>query len=228
MRGWLGTVGLIAGRDLRIERRSRVALNQVIPFAGMVLIMFGFAIDDTGLMQRIAPGLIVLATVFALLVLVQRAFVIETEDGALDALRTAGVAASAMYWGKTLALAAQLGLLEVVLLVLAILLYGSEVRPSGSVLLVTTWVVATLGLAAVGTLYGGLAAGARGRETLLPLLLLPVVAPVLIGANRAVEAALGAGTTRVSDGWPWLGLLAVFTVTFGAGGTVAFGPLIDE
>ena len=76
--------------------------------------------------------------------------------------------------------------------------------------------------------HGGLAAGARGRETLLPLLLLPVVAPVLIGANRAVEAALGAGTTKVSDGWPWLGLITVFTVTFGAAGTVAFGPLIDE
>lgn len=225
---WVTTAGLIARRDLLIEWRSRVALNQVIPFAGMVLVMFGFAIDDTGLMRRIAPGLIVLAAVFSLLVLVQRTFAIEVEDGALDALRTAGVPASAMFWGKTMALAAQLAVLEVVLLVLSILLYGSEVRPSGAVLLVTTWIVATIGLAAVGTLYGGLAAGARGRETLLPLLLLPVVAPVLIGANRAVEAALGAGTTRVSDGWPWLGLIAVFTVTFGAGGTVAFGPLIED
>ena len=80
--------------------------------------------------------------------------------------------------------------------------------------------------ATVGTLYGGLAAGARGRETLLPLLLLPVVAPVLIGATRAVEAALGTvGTT--ADGWPWLGLVAVFAVAFGVGGTLAFGPLID-
>ena len=111
---------------------------------------------------------------------------------------------------------------------LAILIYGSEVRPSGTVLLVTTWVVATLGLAAVGTLYGGLAAGARGRETLLPLLLLPVVAPVLIGATRAVEAALGTGGTAIADGWPWVGVVAVFAVAFGAGGTLAFGPLIDE
>ena len=85
-----------------------------------------------------------------------------------------------------------------------------------------------LGLASVGTLYGGLAAGARGRETLLPLLLLPVVAPVLIGATRAVEAALGTGGTAIADGWPWVGLVAVFAVVFGAGGTLAFGPLIDE
>ena len=100
MRSWLGTVGLIAGRDLRIERRSRVALNQVLPFAAIVMVMFGFAIDDTGLMQRIAPGLIVLATLFGLLVLVQRAFAIETEDGALDALRTAGVDAVGAVLGQ--------------------------------------------------------------------------------------------------------------------------------
>ena len=96
------------------------------------------------------------------------------------------------------------------------------------VLLLATWLAATFGLAAVGTLYGGLAAGARGRETLLPLLLLPVVAPVLIGATRAVEAALGTGGTAIADGWPWVGVVSVFAVAFGAGGTLAFGPLIDE
>ena len=119
-------------------------------------------------------------------------------------------------------------MLEALLLLTAVLLYGSEVRWSGVVLLVVTWLTATVGLASVGTLYGGLAAGARGRETLLPLLLLPVVAPVLIGATRAVEAALGTGGTAVADGWPWVGVVAVFAVAFGAGGTLAFGPLIDE
>ena len=87
---------------------------------------------------------------------------------------------------------------------------------------------ATLGLAFVGTLYGGLAAGAKGRETLLPLLLLPVVAPVLIGATRATEAALGTNDATPSEGWPWIGLLALFAVIFGAGGSLAFGSLIDE
>ena len=133
-----------------------------------------------------------------------------------------------MFWGKTLALAAQLAVLEALLLGTAIVLYGVELRWSGVVLLVTTWLAATVGLAAVGTLYGGLAAGARGRETLLPLLLLPVVAPVLIGATRAVEAALGTAGTDIAEGWPWVGVVAVFAVAFGAGGTLAFGPLIDE
>ena len=98
----------------------------------------------------------------------------------------------------------------------------------GLALLLVTLVLATAGLACVGTLYGGLTAGFTGRETLLPLLVLPVVAPVLIGATRAVEAALGTGGTAIADGWPWVGVVAVFAVAFGVGGTLAFGPLIDE
>jgi heme exporter protein B len=224
---WGRTVWLVAKRDLLVEWRSRIALNQVYPFAGIVMVMFGFAIDDTSLMERIAPGLIVLATMFSLLVLVQRSFAVETEDGALDALRTAGVSSTALFWGKSIAMAVQLAVLEALLVLLAVLLYGSTIRPSGVILLLLTWVTGTWGLATVGTLYGGLAAAARGRETLLPLLLLPVVAPVLIGATRAVEAALGARGT-VADGWPWMGLVAVFAAVFCAGGTLAFGPLVDE
>jgi heme exporter protein B len=227
---------LVAGKDLRVEWRSRIAFNQVLPFAAIVMVMFAFALDrlpqpagaDESLLESVAPGLVWLATLFSLLVLVQRAFAVETDDGALDALRVAGVDAGALFWGKALALAAQLAVLEALLLVTAVLLYGTEVRIGGVALLISTWVTATLGLASVGTLYGGLAAGARGRETLLPLLLLPVVAPVLIGATRAVEAALGTGGTAIADGWPWVGVVTVFAVAFGVGGTLAFGPLIDE
>ncbi len=232
----LRTARLIAGKDLRVEWRSRIALNQVLPFAAVVMVMFAFALDrfpappgsEDTLLENVAPGLVWLATLFSLLLLVQRTFAVEAEDGALDALRAAGVDAAGMFWGKVAALSAQLAVLEALLLGAAALLYGVELRWSGVALLVLTWLAATVGLAAVGTLYGGLAAGARGRETLLPLLLLPVVAPVLIGATRAVEAALGTDAAAIADGWPWLGVVTVFAVVFGAGGTLAFGALIDE
>ncbi|HEY5663471.1 MAG TPA: heme exporter protein CcmB [Ilumatobacter sp.] len=222
------TARLIAAKDLRIERRSRVLTNQVLPFAGVTMVLFAFALDASNLLERVAPGLIWLATLFSLLVLVQRGFAIEADDGALDALRVAGVDPAAIYWGKTMALAAQLAVLEVVLVVAAVLLYGAEVPAGGVVLLVTTLITATCGLATVGTLYGGLTAGFTGRETLLPLLVLPVVAPVLIGATRAVESALGTDGAALSEGWPWIGLLCVFAVAFGVGGSLAFGPLIEE
>lgn len=219
---------LVAGKDLHIEWRSRVVINQVLPFAALVMVMFAFALDNDVILPRVAPGLVWLATMFSLLVVVQRTFAVETADGALDALQVAGVDPGGIFLGKAMALAAQLAVLEVVLLGAAVVLYRTELRAGGVVLLVTTFVAATCGLAFVGTLYGGLAAGAKGRETLLPLLLLPVVAPVLIGATRATEAALGTNDTTTSEGWPWIGLLALFAVLFGAGGTLAFGSLLDE
>jgi heme exporter protein B len=159
---------------------------------------------------------------------VQRSFAVESADGALDALQVAGVPQAGVFLGKSLALALQLLVLEAVLLVAAVVLYRAEVAASGVLLLVVVLVTATVGLAFVGTLYGGLAAGAKGRETLLPLLMLPVVAPVLIGATRATEAALGTNGASSSEGWPWIGLLVLFAAVFGVGGAVAFGSLVDE
>ena len=85
--------------------------------------------------------------------------------------------------------------------------------------------VATAGLAAAGTVYGVLAAGLRVRETLFPLLVLPVVAPVMLGATRAWEAALDGVP---SEAWPWVQLLAVFGVIYVTMGWLAFGPLLEE
>ena len=169
-----------------------------------------------------------LAVLFSSLSTVQRSFGLETADGAMESLRVAGVDPIALFLGKAAALAIQLLVLVTVLLGLAVVLYGTEPRAEGIVLLVTTAISATLGLAALGTIYGGLAAGGSGRETLLPLLVLPVAAPVLIGATRGVEAALGTDRTAVSEGWPWVGLLLVFAVAIGVGGALAFGTLIED
>jgi heme exporter protein B len=218
----------VAAKDLRIELRSRVVTNQVLPFSGLVMVMFAFALDNDDVLQRVAGGLVWLATLFSLFMLVQRTFAVETYDGALDSLRVAGVNPQGIFLGKSFALFVQLLVLESVLFVAAVVLYRVNVNGSGVVLLVTCVLCATAGLAFVGTLYGGLTAGARGRETLLPLLLLPVVAPVLICATRATESAFRSGGVTVGEGWPWVGVLAVFAAVFGLGGLLSFGSLIEE
>jgi heme exporter protein B len=218
----------VAAKDLRIEWRSRVVTNQVLPFSGLVMVMFAFALDNDDVLQRTAGGLVWLATLFSLFILVQRTFAVETYDGALDSLRVAGVNPQGIFIGKSVALFIQLLILELVLFVAAVVLYRVNVNGSGVVLLVTCVLFATAGLAFVGTLYGGLTAGARGRETLLPLLLLPVVAPVLICATRATESAFRSGGVTVGEGWPWVGVLAVFAAVFGLGGLLSFGSLIEE
>ncbi len=113
---------LVAGKDLLIERRSRVVVNQVLPFAALTMLMFAFALDADAVLERVAPGLVWLATLFSLLVLVQRSFAVESADGALDALRVAGVDPVGIFWGKAIGLAVQLAVLEAVLLVAAVVL----------------------------------------------------------------------------------------------------------
>jgi len=215
---------LVAGKDLRIEARARVALGQILPFGLIVILLFAFALDpDRGVLTRVAPGLFWIAVLLATLLAVGRAFAIETHHGARDGLRMTGLDGGAIFLGKAGAIAVQLAALEVVLGVGVIVLYGVDVNGIGVVAL--TAVAATVGLAATGTLYGVLAAGLRLRETLLPLLLLPVIAPVMLGATRAFEDGLGGVP---GDAWPWLGMLTVFAVIYTTIGVMAFGALWEE
>jgi heme exporter protein B len=216
--------GLVAAKDLRLEWRSRVTTNQVAPFALLVLVLFAFALDpDRGILSRATAGLYWVAVLFAGLLAIQRTFAVEAADGNRDALRLSGLDPAGIFLGKAAAIALELLALEAVLAVGVVVMYGTTLR--GWPLLVTTCVVATTGVAAAGSLYGVLAAGLRVRETLLPLLLLPILAPVLLGATRAFEAAI-AGTP--GDGWPWVELLAAFAAIYVAFGVLAFGSLLEE
>ena len=78
-----GVARLVATKDLRIEMRSRILINQVLPFAAIVMVLFAFALDSDDLLERVAPGLVWLATLFSMLVVVQRSFAVEASDGAV-------------------------------------------------------------------------------------------------------------------------------------------------
>ena len=213
---------LMAGKDLRIEARSRVTIRQIIPFGLITLVLFAFALDpDRGILARVAPGLFWITILLALLLAISRAFSIESANGASDALRLSGLDPSAIFLGKAAAIAVELALLEVVLTVGVIVLFNVSVASVGFLILAA--LVATIGLASIGTLYGVLASGLR--ETLVPVLLLPVAAPILLGATRAWEIGIDGS---ISDGWPWIGILFVSTLLFTAIGMLSFGSLLEE
>jgi heme exporter protein B len=215
---------LVAGKDLRIERRSRVTTQQIAPFAVLVLVLFAFALDpDRGVLARASAGLFWLAVVFCTVLAVQRSATVETADHGNEGMRLAGLDPSGIFLGKASAVAAQLLVLEVLLGAGVTVLYGTELHEP--LLLIATALLATAGLAAAGTAYAAVAAGLRVGSTLLPLLLLPVLAPVLLAATRAWEAGL-AGVP--SDAVSWLELLAAFAVMYVAVGVVGYGTLQEE
>ena len=218
---WRDTV-LVAGKDLRIEARSRVALSQVAPFGLVALVMFGFALGpDRTLMAKGAPGLFWVAVLFCTVLAVQRSVSVESGDGARDGLRLSGIDPAGLFLGKSAAVGAQLLVLEAVLGVGVVLLYGVRIQVPW--LIAVSCLLGTLGLAATGTLYGALSAGLRARETLLPFLLLPIAAPVLLAGTRIWQAALAGGVP--ADATPWLRLLAVFDAVYLALGVVIYGPI---
>lgn len=220
----LREIPLVMGKDLRIEARSKVLVNQVAPFTLLVVVLFGFALDaDTSALRSFSAGLFWVAVLLSALLAIQRAFAIESADGATSGLRLSGLAPSAIFLGKAGAIFVQLLVLELLLSFGIIVFYDASIQ--SPLLYAVASLAATSGIAAAGTLYGVLAAGLRVRETILPILLLPVLAPVLIGATRAFDHALGSAAV---DGWAWTGLLVVFAVTYIVFGTLAYGVLLEE
>jgi heme exporter protein B len=229
---------LVAGKDLRIEWRSKVTTSQIAPFAVLILVLFAFALDnvvasDPGDSRRLSPdsvaastitsGLFWLAVFFAALLAIQRSFGVETADGANDSLRLSALDPAGIFLGKAAAVAVQLMMLEALLGGFSVLFFPTHI--SNPPMLIITCLLATIGLVAVGTCHGALSAGLRSRDTLLPLLYFPIVTPVLLGAVKATQDAL---SSAVGEGWIWVRLLTVFAVVYTAVGILIFGSLLEE
>ena len=220
----LGDARLVAAKDLRLERRSKVGLAQMLPFALLVLLLFAFALDpDRGVLDRATAGLFWVTVLFTAVLAVQRAFSVEVDDGVMDSLRLSGLAPAAIYLGKVAALVVQLAVLEVVLALGVVVLYHASLV--GWPLLLAVAALSTLGIAAVGATYGVVAARLRQSSALLPLLLLPLLAPVLIAATRGSDVALG---REAGGGWSWAALLGVFAVAYLGLGAALFRPLLED
>lgn len=223
---------LMITKDLRIEQSSRVVTGQILPFGLIVLILFGLAIspdltvlgtDRRSVLSQASPGLFWMTVVFAALMALGRSFAIESSDGNLDALKMAGLDPAGVFLGKAAAVALQLLALEVLLGLGAFVLYG--VPLANPLLLMAVVLSTTAAVTAAGTLYAALASGIRVRDTLVPLLLLPALAPVLLAASLATEAALFEST---GGGWSWAMLLLVFALLYIGIGMLGFGPILEE
>jgi heme exporter protein B len=215
----------IAGKDLRIEVRGRYALGAILPFAGTLLVAFGLSLGPgRSLLQQTAPGLLWLAVLFASVLSFRRAYESESEDGAIEGLTLAPVDRAAIFLGKAAAVAVQLWVLEAVILLLVAALFSLSLGGDPATL-AGSFALGTVGLAAVGSLFGVLEQSPRAREAIVPLLVLPLATPVLLAGVKATAlAAAGRGGEAAS----WLGLLAAFDLVFLAAGVLVFGSLLED
>ena len=210
----------VARKDAISELRGRHATGTTIFFAAIVLLLFGFALGpDANRLEEAAPGLLWLAIVFAGLLAVGRLHEMEAEDGALEQLALYPVSRHALYLGKALAGFAAMLVLGVALLPIVALLYRVDLLAAWLPLGLTL-VLGAAGFAAVATAYAALTVRMEARAVLLPLLVLPVVAPLLLAAVKATAAALGGDP--FGELGAWLQLLAGFDVLMVIAGAVTY------
>ncbi|MGH2358548.1 MAG: heme exporter protein CcmB [Candidatus Limnocylindria bacterium] len=216
----------VARTDALAELRGRHAAVASLFFAAVVLLLFGFALGpDAARLTDAAPGLLWLAIVFAGVLAVGRLHLLETDDGALEQLALYPVERRAIYAGKALGGFVVMLVLGLALLAAVGVLYGVGIGPAWAPLLAVV-VFGAAGVAAVGTFYAGLTVRMRAREALLPLLMLPILAPLLLAAVRATAAAIGGDP--FGELGAWLGLLAGFDVVMAAVGAATYGLALEE
>jgi heme exporter protein B len=202
---------IVLAKELRLEFRARELLTTTVVFALVVVVLFSFAFDPTaGESRRYAPGLLWIAFLFAGSLMLNPSFAREQSNQTLDALRMAPVSPFAILLGKMLANLTFLSIAEAILVPVFAVLYNISLTDVvGRLILVL--VLGTLGLVITGTVFSAVAAHTRMRELLLPLLLLPILAPLLIAA---VEATASLFAEQPALDRAWLAFLAGFDIVF--------------
>jgi heme exporter protein B len=216
----------IAAKDMKIEWRTKTAFASAMVFAVLVLAVFYFARDPTAVGAiEIAPGALWVTFTFAAMLGLNRAFMLESENRAMDALLLAPIAPSAIFVGKFLGNLAFVGVVELVSLPLFVLFYNLPIIEQLPALMGVI-AMATVAFVAVGTLLSSMVVRTRFAELMLPILLLPFLIPPVVGAVQLTSRILSG--RPLSDLAGWLKLLASFDIIFVVLCFFLFEATLDE
>ena len=215
----------VVWKDVIVERRSKETINAVLFFSVLLLFVFEFTLGaDRERLASVLPGLLWLGVLLAGLLGLGRGFVLERENECWEALLLTPGDKGAVYVGKLVGNLLLMAVVETVVVTLFTLFMNVDLgRAMPGLLLVLA--LGTLGIAAVGTLFGAMTAHVRARELLFPVLLLPVLVPVLLATVKATEALL-LGEPLGSVGH-WLKLLAAADVIYLVVGLLTFDAVLE-
>jgi heme exporter protein B len=216
----------VALKDLRTERRTKANFNAVVFFAGLVLLLFGFALGpDTDALRSAAAGILWLTVLFSGILAFNRSYQLEVDSGALEALLLYPGDRRSIFLGKFLANLSFVLLVEALVVPAAAVLY--DLRLAGPLPgLILVLLLGTFGFVALGTFYAAMASRVRAREVMLPLLLFPMLIPLLVGAVKATGAVLAGDP--LGEAGSWLRLLVVFDLIFFVAAILIFQYVIEE
>jgi heme exporter protein B len=197
-------------KDLRLEWRSKDAINSMLFFALLVVVVFSFSFEPTAEeSRRIAGGLIWVSFLFAAVVALNQTWARELRNQVLDAYRVSPASANSLFLAKAIGNFVFVSVLEALMGPLFMVFYN--LRPLGPAWeLVLVAALATWALVVNGTFFAALSIRTRSREIMLPLMLFPISIPALYSMVAATTAILA------GDSSPdyWIKMLAVYDVVF--------------
>jgi heme exporter protein B len=221
---FLRKVLAIVHKDIAAELHTREMVSAMLVFSVLALLIFSFALDLRGeTAEAAAPGVLWATVAFAGTLGLSRSLAREQQSGCIDGLLLAPVDRTAIFFGKAGGSFLFMVIVEGVLLPLFSALFDvALIRPGVFVVLV----LGTLGYASVGTLLAAMAVNTRAREVMLPVLLLPLAVPVLIGAVRATGGLVEGATLGEVGGW--IRILVVYDLVILAASLLTFGYVVEE
>ena len=225
--GTFAVVGALLRKELRVELRTLESVPGMSLFAVTTFVVFHFALNRSSVDGDLASGILWVTLLLAAMLVVNRLFVADEEQGGFDGFLLAPVDRSALFLAKSLTLLVYLLVLEVVAVpAFALLLLAPPLHQALPGLL-GVLALGDVGIAVIGTLVAALAVRTRARDLLGPLLALPLLVPLVIGGARATSPLLalthpGGAPAR------WLLLLALYDFVFGLIAYAVFDFLLEE
>jgi heme exporter protein B len=221
------TVGAILGKELALELRTRESVPAMVLFAITTYVVFHFGLDRNSIDGDLASGVLWVTLLFAAILGINRLFVAEHEQGGFDGFLLAPVDRTALFVAKAIALLAYLCVVELFAVpAFAVLLLGPSLGQALPGLIVVL-LAANVGIAVVGTLVAALAIQTRARDLMVPLLALPLLVPVVLGASSATAPLLAQGGAGALPG-DWLALLGLYDLLFALIAYAIFDFLLED
>lgn len=216
----------IVWKDLLIELRTKETLALLLVLGVLILVVLSFAFDPTSpLRDAAAPGVLWVAMIFAGTLGMNRSLLRERENECLSGLLLAPIDRGAIFLAKTAANFLFMASTQLILLPLFVFFFNLPLLASAAGL-VPILLLGLLGFAAIGTLFAAIALRTRAREAMLPLLMLPLAAPLFIaGVQASTQVLLGAPPAAVGH---WLRLIGAFDVAFLVVGWLTFEYVVEE
>src|SRR5687768_11440762 len=212
-------------KELLLQWRSRGQIMAVFVFGAAALLLFSFAIGPNAqALRTFSAGFLWLGLLLSSTLTLAESFHAEMENRALEGLLLLPANPRALYYGKAIANWLQLTLLGIALVPVMVVLYDAGTTQLLKLLAII--LLGTAGLSAPGTLYAAMTAQVRAKQTLLPLLLFPLIVPALLASVKATSLVILGDP--MDEAGSWIGLLCAFDLIYWSLCGLLYPRVIEE